>query len=100
LKTCLGERATSNRDGGYIELTSGRFDDFVEDAGTVADEIGDWQRGDFPYRGEVLRVNWLDDEESRRVRAVFGLDEDPLASSTSLRSAKSGRRKDGRHHAV
>lgn len=61
---------------GFIEFTNGRFDDFVEDADTLAEEIGDWQRGRFPYRGEVLRVSWLDDEESRRVRtAVFGLDE-------------------------
>ncbi|GIE85475.1 hypothetical protein [Actinoplanes regularis] len=61
---------------GYIVLTSGGFDDFVEDADTIADELDSWQDGRFPYRDEVLQVRWLDDEGSRHARvATFGLDE-------------------------
>jgi hypothetical protein len=57
-------------------LTFGGFDDFVEDANTVADELNDWQDGRFPYRGEVLQVSWLDNDGSRDARiATFGLDE-------------------------
>jgi hypothetical protein len=65
---------------GYIEFTNGGFDDFVADAETLAEEIGDWQRGRFPYRGEVLRVSWLDDDASRRLWVTFlGRDDVPHA---------------------
>jgi hypothetical protein len=60
---------------GYLALNYGGFDDFVEDADTVVEELGNWDRGVFPYRGLLLTVEWLDDEGSRRARsATFGLD--------------------------
>ncbi|GAA4609765.1 hypothetical protein GCM10023107_93310 [Actinoplanes octamycinicus] len=60
---------------GYLALNDGGFDDFVEDADTVAEELEYWDRGRFPYRGLLLTVEWLDDEGSRRARSdAFGLD--------------------------
>ncbi|BAL89735.1 hypothetical protein AMIS_45150 [Actinoplanes missouriensis 431] len=60
---------------GYFALHYGGFDDFVEDADTFVEELDDWDRGLFPYRGLILTVKWLDDEGSRRARSdTFGLD--------------------------
>ncbi|BCJ39605.1 hypothetical protein GCM10010168_79400 [Actinoplanes ianthinogenes] len=60
---------------GYLALNDGGFDDFVEDATTVAEELEHWDRGRLPYRGLLLTVEWLDDEGSRRARSnTFGLD--------------------------
>ncbi|WP_250008793.1 hypothetical protein [Actinoplanes sp. M2I2] len=60
---------------GYLALNHGGFDDFVDDADIVVDELGDWDRGVFPYRGLLLTVEWLDGEVSRRARSeTFGLD--------------------------
>jgi hypothetical protein len=62
----------------YIAYANGRFDDFVEDLDTVADELHDWGRGRFLLRGECLEVEWLDDAASRQARTdVFGLDGTP-----------------------
>ncbi len=61
---------------GYIVFAGGGFDDFFQEADALVDKLDDWQAGRFPYRGEILRVRWLDDEESRYVRDVtLGLDE-------------------------
>jgi hypothetical protein len=63
---------------GYIAFTNGAFDDFVEDADTLADESEDWRCGRFPYRGGALHVRWLDDAGSRQARTdTFGLEENP-----------------------
>ncbi|WP_229068925.1 hypothetical protein [Actinoplanes sp. DH11] len=61
---------------GYVAVSHGGFDDFVQDAATLADELEHWRRGLFPYRGEMLDVEWLDDAGSRRARDItFALDE-------------------------
>jgi hypothetical protein len=62
---------------GFLQLADGDFDDFVIfDADELADELAAWNSDRFAYRGETLRVRWLDDAASRSLRAeVFGLDD-------------------------
>ena len=63
---------------GYLLFEDGGFDDFVEDAHAVIDELADWRHGYFRYRGDVLEVRWLSHEESDRVRMdTFGLPHQP-----------------------
>ena len=60
---------------GYLALNYGGFDDYVEDTDTVVEELEDWQRGLYRYRGLLLTVQWLDDESSLHARThTFGLD--------------------------
>ncbi|MGC5021689.1 hypothetical protein [Micromonospora sp. DT47] len=52
------------------------FNDFVIDGEDLADELADWNRDRFAYRGKTLRVEWLDDITSRRLRVeVFGIED-------------------------
>jgi hypothetical protein len=62
---------------GFVLTPAGAFDDFVDFAGEVYDELPDWVNNRFDYRGETLAVQWLDDVASRTIRTeVFRLDED------------------------
>lgn len=48
--------------------------DWVERRADVAAEVRDWESGRFAWLGRELKVTWVDDEESRRVRdQVFEL---------------------------
>ncbi|MEU6264291.1 hypothetical protein [Saccharopolyspora shandongensis] len=59
----------------YYLLTGDRFADTVTDADDLGDEVLDWASGRLCLAGETYRVEWLDDDESTRVRdEVFGLD--------------------------
>ncbi|GAA1121692.1 hypothetical protein [Citricoccus alkalitolerans] len=61
----------------FVDCPDGLFDDAWLDGEDLMSEIDTWQRGEFhghPYRDDEptwYRLEWLNDEESARVRAEF-----------------------------
>lgn len=55
-------------------VIDGRFSDSLVPEDGTAEELADYDQGRFAYVGEVLRVLWLDREESAHLRSSeFGL---------------------------
>lgn len=50
-------------------VIDGSFSDSIIPQDATAAELEDYDRGRFGYCGEVLRVDWLDPEESARLQA-------------------------------
>ncbi len=58
---------------GYFLSTTGDFDDFLDD-GLDDDQLNDWSRGHFRWRGKVARIDWADTNKSLQIRdRTFGL---------------------------
>jgi hypothetical protein len=65
----------------------GRFDDSVEDVADLSRDIEEWAGGRFPYLGQVLTVDWLDDAVSNRTRVeTFTLEEPDRGMTRPRRS--------------
>ncbi len=58
----------------YYDLPGFGFTDRVTEAADLADEVLEWGEGRLSAGEDTYHVEWLDDDESRRVRdEVFGL---------------------------
>lgn len=59
---------------GYMVFTNGEFDDWIVSPDELDQDCADWSKNKLRYVGELLDVEWLDDEASRHVRDhVLGL---------------------------
>jgi hypothetical protein len=60
---------------GYMEFMNGEFDDWIVYPDVLDQDLADWSGNKLRYVGELLDVEWLDDEASRHVRDhVLGLE--------------------------
>jgi hypothetical protein len=57
---------------GYLEFASGKFEDFVTPVSMLVEEIDRWNRGLWTLVGGPMRVEWLDDEQTAKLRAERG----------------------------
>jgi hypothetical protein len=59
---------------GYVIFADGGFDDWLVGPDMLDEELADWSQNRLRYTGELLEVEWLDDEASRYFRdRVLGL---------------------------
>ncbi len=58
---------------GYLFYADGHFDDFLSSDDELKSDLQGWPLGRFRLRGEDLKVRWLNDEQSRLLRAREGL---------------------------
>ncbi len=60
---------------GYMLFVDGEFTDWLMDRDELTRDLADWSQNRLRYVGEVLDVEWLDDEASQHARShLFGLD--------------------------
>lgn len=57
----------------HVEYSDGRFDEFWLEDEELDEEIKAWERNEFHHRprNDVYQVEWLEDDESARVRRLF-----------------------------
>jgi hypothetical protein len=51
-----------------VEYTNGEFDDWIVCPDVLDQDLADWSKNKLRQVGELLDVEWLDDEASRHVR--------------------------------
>lgn len=56
---------------GYMELRDGRRDDWISTGDELTADLEDWSRGHFRWRGELLDLRWLPQEEQMARRHAF-----------------------------
>ena len=60
---------------GYMVFMNGEFEDWIVYPDVLDQDLADWSGNKLRYVGELLDVEWLDDEASRHVRDhVLGLE--------------------------
>ena len=57
---------------GYEEYANGRFNDFVSPITELTDEMRLWNIGEWTLDGEVMVVEWLDDQATAAFRMERG----------------------------
>lgn len=57
---------------GHIFCADGQYDDWVSSSQEeVLEDLADWRRGEFAYRGITYRVDWLDENASAQARKAL-----------------------------
>ena len=59
----------------HILVEDGTYDDAWPCGTELDEELFDWSRGIFRYRGQQLSLRWLNDEQPAALRREIGLEE-------------------------